>query len=70
MVRTIYLYPFPVHPQNELQLCALFHMNLSNKEVANIKHTGPGAVRNAKSRLKKKLGLEEVESLEQFLAKV
>ncbi|SFN92886.1 7TMR-DISM extracellular 2 [Chitinophaga sp. YR627] len=41
---------------NELRLCAYFHINLSTKEIAVLLNIAPASVRQAKTRLNKKLG--------------
>jgi hypothetical protein len=46
------------HPnltQNEIRLCAYFHINLSTKEIANLLNIDPASVRKAKMRLNKKM---------------
>ena len=47
------------HPQltaNDLRLCAYLHINLSTKEIASLLHIAPTSVKQAKSRLNKKMG--------------
>jgi 7TM diverse intracellular signalling/7TMR-DISM extracellular 2 len=41
--------------QNEIRLCAYFHLNLSTKEIAAMLNIDPASVRKAKMRLNKKL---------------
>lgn len=43
----------------EQKLCSLIKMDLSNQEIANILHIENNSVRMAKTRLKKKLNIEE-----------
>ncbi len=51
-----------LHPNltsNNLKMCVYLKMNLSSKEIASIMHITPGAVMVARSRLRKKLNLDE-----------
>lgn len=53
------------HPSltnNEVRLCAYFHLNFSTKEIASLLNIEPDSVRKAKSRLYKKLGITEASS--------
>ncbi len=46
------------HPSltnNEIRLCAYFHINLSTKEIASLLNIDPASVRTAKMRLNKKM---------------
>lgn len=45
----------PTLTQNEIRLCAYFHLNLSTKEIAAMLNIDPASVRKAKMRLKKKI---------------
>lgn len=57
------------HPdlsQNEIDLCSYILLNLSTKDIANLKNIEPNSVRINKTRLKKKLGLTE-EDLANYL---
>jgi len=40
---------------------------MNNKEIATVLNVSPAAVEKAKYRLKKKIGLEKEESLDQYL---
>lgn len=61
---------YPKLTQNELELSGLVRLNLSTKEIANIRNIEPHSIRIARSRLRKKLGLEKDDSLEDFLQKI
>lgn len=50
---------FPNLTKNERKLCALIHMNLSTKEIANITHQSTGSIHVARSRLRQKFGLTD-----------
>jgi len=45
----------PTLTQNEVRLCAYFHLNLSVKEIAALINIDPESVRKAKTRLNKKI---------------
>jgi DNA-binding response OmpR family regulator/DNA-binding CsgD family transcriptional regulator len=51
----------------ELRLCAYVRMGLSIKDVAALMCISPESVKVARSRLRKKLGLEGADNLESFL---
>lgn len=58
------------HPdltKKEVQLCALARMGLSIKEAASMLNVSPDAVKKARYRLRKKLGLDTADSLEKYL---
>jgi DNA-binding CsgD family transcriptional regulator len=46
---------------------ALLKMNLSNKEIANILNISGAGIKKARYRLRKKLGLETTDSLEELV---
>ena len=48
------------HPnltKNEVRLYTYFHINISTKEIAALLNIAPASVRQAKSRLYKKMGI-------------
>lgn len=47
----------PTLTRNEIRLCAYFHINLSTKEIASLLNIDPASVRRAKTRLHKKMGV-------------
>lgn len=47
----------PTLTKNEIRLCAYFHINLSTKEIASLLNIDPASVRRAKTRLYKKMGV-------------
>ncbi|MCF6361420.1 MAG: tetratricopeptide repeat protein [Cyclobacteriaceae bacterium] len=51
----------------ELRLCALIKLKLTNKEIATILNIEHNSVKMAKYRLKKKLGINENESMDDFI---
>jgi len=63
-------YLHPSLTRADLRLLAVVKMNVSMKEAAKILAISPDSVKKAKYRLKKKLGMEQEESLEDFLQEV
>ncbi|MCB0546319.1 MAG: hypothetical protein KDD19_01965 [Phaeodactylibacter sp.] len=58
------------HPQlssNDIRLCCLIKINMTNKEIASIQNISVGAVEKSKYRLKKKLALEKEEDLHAYI---
>lgn len=47
----------------ELKLCRLLRLNLSTKEISSISYTTPESIKVARSRLRKKLGIESDDNL-------
>ena len=56
--------------KNDLHLCALVRLELSTKEIAEIKNVAPKTIRMGKYRLKRKLNLGENDDLAIFLKDV
>ncbi len=57
---------FPQLGKNDLEICGYIKLNLSVKEIAEIRRTSEGAIKMARHRLKRKLFLED-KSLEDFI---
>lgn len=55
---------------HEIRLASLLKINLSNREIANLLNITDEGLKKARYRLRKKLGLEGVGSLEEFLLKL
>ena len=58
------------HPNltdKDVRLCCFLHMGLSSKEIANLTYRDVSAVDKSRQRLRKKLGLENGASLQQYL---
>lgn len=55
---------------NERQLCALFRLNLSNKDIASIRNISPKSVEMARYRLRKKLPLEAGDDIYTFMQSI
>ena len=59
---------FPELTKSEIELCGLFKMNLTNKEISSLKNISPPSVKMARYRLRKKLGLAPDGDIYQFLS--
>lgn len=62
-----------LHPslsKQEKEKCGLIRLRLSNKEIASIRNISHQSARNARHRIKKKLNLEEGQSLESYLSEI
>ena len=59
---------FPELTKSEIELCGLFKMNLSNKDISLLKNISPLSVKMARYRLRKKLGLAPEGDIYQFLS--
>ncbi|MDX2362515.1 MAG: tetratricopeptide repeat protein [Crocinitomicaceae bacterium] len=58
---------FPDLSQNEKDLCGLIMLNLSTKDMANLKNVTPEAIKKGRQRLRKKLGLSSNENIVNYL---
>ena len=58
---------YPKVTVNELRLMALLKMQLTSKEIANILNISGEGIKKARYRLRKKLGLEPSDSLEELV---
>ncbi len=61
---------FPNLSLAEKKLCAYLKMNLSSKEISGISNITIKSVETERSRLRKKLGLDQSESLIEFINKI
>ena len=61
---------FPLLTENEKEICGLFVLNLSSKDIAIIRNVGPEAVKKARHRIRKKLPITTEENLTTFLNSV
>ncbi|MDE5850319.1 MAG: hypothetical protein K2H38_09275 [Muribaculaceae bacterium] len=57
----------PTISPNNIRLCAYLYMGLSSQQVCGILNVTPGALRQAKRRLRQRFGLKGDDSLEDFL---
>ncbi len=58
---------FPALTQNEKELCGLFMLKLSSKDIATIRSVSVGAIKKARHRIRKKLPINESEEIITFL---
>lgn len=58
---------YPDLSKTEREICALIRLNLSTKEIATIRQASVNSVNTARSRIRKKTGLNRKDELEQFL---
>lgn len=61
------LQDFPTLTSNEIRLCAFAKMNFSTKDISAITQQSTNSILVARSRLRKKIGLDENQSLTAFL---
>ena len=58
---------YPTITSNDLRLMALMKMHLSSKEIASMLNLSNEGIKKARYRLRKKLGIETAESLDEFV---
>ncbi len=61
---------FPGLTTNERRICAFLKLNLTTKEIANITKRNPESIHMTRSRLRKKMGLDKAENLENVIANI
>jgi DNA-binding CsgD family transcriptional regulator len=61
---------FPDLSKTERELCAFIKLNLSNKDIAELRKTTLNTINVTRSRLRKKLGLTRDEELESFIQQI
>ncbi len=59
---------YPNLTSNDIRMCSLIRMNLSNKEIASLCNISSRGVEQSKYRLKKRLGLDKDEDLPRFIS--
>lgn len=59
---------FPDLTGTDLKLCAFVRLGMSNKDIASLLNQNPDSVKVSRSRLRKKLGIDQSQNLENFLA--
>lgn len=60
------LHKYPTLTKNEIRLCAFAKMNFSTKEISAITQQSANSILVARSRLRKKIGLDENQNLTVF----
>jgi DNA-binding CsgD family transcriptional regulator len=58
---------YPSLSKTEREICAYIRLNLSNKEIADLRQTSLNTINVTRSRLRKKLNLQRDDELEQFI---
>ena len=61
---------YPQVSSNEMRIMALLKMNLTSKEIANILNISAEGIKKARYRLRKKLGLQTKDSLEELILNI
>ncbi len=61
---------YPGLTTNERRLCAFIKLNLTTKEIANITKRNQGSIHMARTRLRKKMGLDKSENLENIISSI
>ena len=64
------LQKFPTLTKSEVELCGLFRLNMSNKEIGALKGISAESVKMSRYRLRKKLGLAPEEDIYRFLSSI
>lgn len=58
---------FPDLTPNEKKLCAFLHLNMTTKDISGITFQSPKSIQVARTRLRKRLGIDHDENLVSFL---
>lgn len=58
---------FPLLTNNEKELCGFILLNLSTKDIANIRNVSPNAIKKARQRIRKKLPIAQDQKITTFL---
>ena len=58
---------FPGLTPNEKKLCAFLHLNMTTKDISAITFQSPKSIQVARTRLRKRLGIDRDENLVSFL---
>jgi DNA-binding CsgD family transcriptional regulator len=61
---------FPDLSPNELKMCAFLKLNMSTKEIAALTYQSQDSIRQARSRLRQKLGVAKEENLVLYLSQI
>jgi DNA-binding CsgD family transcriptional regulator len=55
---------------HEMRICALMRLNISSKEMAILTNRTQGTIDNTRSLIRKKLKLEELVNLQEFILSI
>lgn len=58
---------YPELTATELKLCAFVRLGMNNKDIASVLHQNPDSVKVSRSRLRRKLKIDQGQNLESFL---
>jgi tetratricopeptide (TPR) repeat protein/DNA-binding CsgD family transcriptional regulator len=61
---------FPNLTKSEVELCAYISINLSNKDIANLKNIEAASIKMGKNRLRKKLGINPDDDIYEFVRNI
>jgi len=61
---------YPGLTTNERRLCAFIKLNLTTKEIASITKRNPESIHMTRSRLRKKMGLDKTDNLENIITSI
>jgi tetratricopeptide (TPR) repeat protein len=61
---------FPDLTPNEKKLCAFLHLNMTTKDISSITFQSPKSIQVARTRLRKRLGIDRDENLVSFLQQI
>lgn len=61
---------FPTLTKTEREICSLLRLNLSIKEIMTVRNASIDAIKSARYRIRKKLGLQAGEELENFIQNI
>ena len=59
---------FPELTSTDLKLCAFVRLGMNNKDIASVLNQNPDSVKVSRSRIRKKLCIDQSQNLETFLA--
>lgn len=59
---------YPELSAKELKLCAFIRLGMNNKDIASVLNQNPDSIKVSRSRLRKKLCIEQSQNLETYLA--
>ena len=60
---------YPLLTKHEKEICGLLVLNFSSKDIAQLRHVNPNAIKKARQSIRKKLPIEPHQDLLEFLLK-
>ena len=58
---------FPLLTEKDKEFCGLILLNLSSKDIANLRNVTPNAIKKTRQRIRKKLSIQDNQKIETFL---